>query len=473
MIRARIGGASRNRSVPRRLVPLSAHLLGVVAATTVLAAVPGSAFACSCFQLTAEQAIRSTPVILMGRPMEVRRSRPPDVGFDLVTATIEVSERWKGEASDKVLIHGHTASSMCGYAHFPLGEPQLFLASPRREGDGLSVNACGMAQPGRPGSQVHAAFAAALAQYRTERERLDGAIAAAPGSPKPLLDKGLFLEEWEEWQDAAATYKETARLVPDLPAAHLGQGRALFNTRRFDAARAPLQRALALNPPDREAARLLGQARFHLGDLPVLESLDFRSLVARELDVSGRDLRGRDFSAARIERARFDGADLRQARFTGARIGGSMARADLSGARMNRASVSRMDFSGAKLDGADLSEALVNDADFRGASLRKLVAPGAAFAGASLAGADLRRAGLPGSKFYRGQLAATDFADARLVGAEFDRADLRGADLSRADLRGASFDGAKYDCRTRFPRGFAPERMSMEFDGGACRGAER
>lgn len=448
--------------------PVFAGLLCIAAAGLVLAAVPSPAAACVCGPKTDEEVIRSTPIILTGRVIEVRR--PPGLGQ--VTATIEVLERWKGEVPDRVSVHGWISNNSCEMgAPFSLGATMVFLVRPSRTGDDFRVgDMCSTYRAGLPGRPVPASFAAALARHRAERQRVDRAAAAAPGSASALLDKARFLETDQQLPDAIALYAEAARLAPDLPAAHLGEGRALFASKLFDAAQPPLRRALELQPGDPEAARLLGQARFHAGDLSVLDTLDFRGLDARSLDVSGRDLRGRDFSGARIDSGLFSGADLRGARFTEAYISrGSMARADLRGAELARVRAHGIDFSGAKLDGADLTGANVGQGDFRGAGLRGVVAPHAHFGYAALSGADFRGAHLSNARFSGARLAGTDFADAYLVNARFDGADLSGADLSRAELHGAHFHNARVDCRTRFPPGFKPDRIVLTDE--TCRSA--
>lgn len=451
----------------RPAAPLLPPLLGGIA-VLVLATMPGPAAACVCVT-TDEQVIRSVPVIFMGRVLEAQN--PPGLGR--ISAKVEILQRWKGEVPDQVSAHGFVSNNSCDMGlHFPPGATMLFLGGPSRTSGDFMVrgDSCTALHAGGPGRPVPASFLAALTRHRSERMRLDEAVAAAPGSAPALLAKARFLENDHNLPDAAALYAAAASSAPDLPAAHLGQGRALFASKLFDAAQPPLRRALELQPDDREAARLLGQARFHAGDMAVLDTLDFQGLDARGLDVSGRDLHGRDFSNARIGAGRFADADLRGALFTDARIThGSMARADLRGAKLSRVWAHRKDFSGAKLDGADLTQAKLGEGDFRGASLRDILAPHAEFGHAILSGADLRGAHLSSAWFTGGRLAGTDFADAYLVGARFDHADLSGADLSRAKLHGAIFHGARFDCRTRFPPGFRPESMVLTDE--TCRSA--
>ena len=110
------------------------------------------------------------------------------------------------------------------------------------------------------------------------------------------------------------------------------------------------------------------------------------------------DLRGAYLCGAYLSRADLTGADLSGAHLTGA---------DLHGANLHGAYLSRADLHGANLVGAYLSRA-----DLRGAYLSRADLTGADLSGAYLTGADLR-------------------------GAYLCEADLRGAYLCEADLRGA------------------------------------
>jgi hypothetical protein len=127
---------------------------------------------------------------------------------------------------------------------------------------------------------------------------------------------------------------------------------------------------------------------------------------------------------------------------------------------------------GASLAGVDLGEALLFGADLRGAHL---------------AGADLRRASLAGADLRNANLQGADLRDAFMLGGHVVRVhrgpgkstlklkpkptDLRGADLRGANLQGAQMSmkdsripciflsGARYDARTRWPKGFDPTRL--------------
>ncbi len=98
-------------------------------------------------------------------------------------------------------------------------------------------------------------------------------------------------------------------------------------------------------------------------------------------------------------------------------IGGE--RADLYGANLSGANLSRANLSGADLSGANLSGANLSRANLYGANLSRANLYGADLSGANLSGANLSGADLSGANLY---------------GADLSGANLYGADLSRADL---------------------------------------
>jgi hypothetical protein len=112
-----------------------------------------------------------------------------------------------------------------------------------------------------------------------------------------------------------------------------------------------------------------------------------------EADLSGADLR-----EANLSRAYLGGADLREAILSGA---------DLSGANLSEAILSRADLSGAYLNGAILSGANLSGADLREAILSGAYLNGAILSGANLSGADLREAILSGTDLNGANLSHT------------------------------------------------------------------
>ena len=120
-------------------------------------------------------------------------------------------------------------------------------------------------------------------------------------------------------------------------------------------------------------------------------------------------------------RANLYGANLSWADLTGATLyGADLSRANLSGA----------DLTGATLSGADLSRANLSGADLTGAKLYW-----ADLSRANLSGANLYGADLTGAKLYW-----ADLSRANLSGADLSGADLTGATLTRADLTGARIE---------------------------------
>ena len=131
------------------------------------------------------------------------------------------------------------------------------------------------------------------------------------------------------------------------------------------------------------------------------------------------------------------------ANLSGANLyGANLSRANLSGANLYGANLSRANLIGANLIGADLSRANLYGADLFGANLY-----GAYLSGADLSGADLSRANLSGADLSRANLYGANLYGAYLSGANLSRANLSGANLyganlSRANLIGANLIGA-------------------------------
>jgi hypothetical protein len=109
--------------------------------------------------------------------------------------------------------------------------------------------------------------------------------------------------------------------------------------------------------------------------------------------------------------------------------GTNLSSADLSGARLYDAILSRADLSCAKLYGAKLYGAYLSDANLSGADLSCANLYGANLSGADLSDADLSFADLSGAKLY-----GADLSDANLFGAKLSGAKLSVADLSRAKI---------------------------------------
>jgi hypothetical protein len=135
---------------------------------------------------------------------------------------------------------------------------------------------------------------------------------------------------------------------------------------------------------------------------------------------------------------------------------GTLARAQLDGAKLAGARLERAAMPGATLAGADLTRANLSRASLAGAN----------FAEAVLERANIEMADLTAARLPLAQLRKADAALAKLNGADLTGSDLTDADLSGADLSGANlrecrlerahFDAAIWDDTTRWPSGFTP-----------------
>ena len=136
------------------------------------------------------------------------------------------------------------------------------------------------------------------------------------------------------------------------------------------------------------------------------------------------NLRGADLRGAYLSRANLYGANLR---------GANLYNADLSGADLHNAVLNDADLRGTDLRVADLSNADLRDADLRGTDLRR----------ADLRGANLCNANLYGAYLLNADLSGADLRGANLLNADLSGADLHNADLGEANLHGADLRGAK------------------------------
>lgn len=174
--------------------------------------------------------------------------------------------------------------------------------------------------------------------------------------------------------------------------------------------------------------------------LPLLSA----AAVAQDVG-KGRDLSGKDFQNRDLRREDLLGANLAGANLTAA----DLTDAVMKKANLRDANLSRARMGGADLTGADLRQANLELAGIQGANLSQANLEGLDLKGLSLQGCVLRGANL------RGVTGIRDFTRA-----DFRDADLRGAYLLGAvDYNGnsAKFAGAKYDARTRWPKGFDVE----------------
>lgn len=421
------------------------------------------AVACSCARLPPLELVRSAPAIFEARILEARIT-------DTAALTIEViaepTDIWKGTVPGRAVLSSTAEALGCGVFGRrlpPVGQTILAAAS-SIGGDGVfSLSSC----------TFHGSGAAleALRGPASERRRLDAAVDAAPGSLAPIFARARSRERWDP-DGAATAYAALAREHPELPAAHLGLGRALLYATRAAEAVPALERAVALTSSDPEPAGLLAQARFRLGDSAALDGLrNFQGIRLRRLDVTGRDLRHANFTDAAIDEFQSAHADLRAASFRHAYFGA--ASADLRAADLRRADLvgleaRQINLNAARLDQSRLDGAALDHAQFVGASLRNIHAQSA-----TLEHGNFRRADLSGARLLGTSLLYASFVDANLRGTDLRGADMRATDLRGADLRGANLAGvnlaaAFHDCRTRLPRGVDPVAQDMIVPPEAC-----
>lgn len=152
------------------------------------------------------------------------------------------------------------------------------------------------------------------------------------------------------------------------------------------------------------------------------------------------DLRKADLAGARLERANLMRADLEGADLVGANLeGANLAEANLEDAYLVGTNLRAAVLTEARLEGAYLIQVNLERADLTWAHLE-----GADLVGADLRGTDLTRACLREADFVGANLEWTD-RQSRLEGADLSQTLLEEADLSRAHLEGAQMAGARLD----------------------------
>ena len=88
-------------------------------------------------------------------------------------------------------------------------------------------------------------------------ENFRKAVAIAPRSPEAHLNLGISYADQLNLEGALAEFAESARLSPDLAAAHHFKGRSLFDLRRNEEARPEVETAVRLDPNFAPALYLL------------------------------------------------------------------------------------------------------------------------------------------------------------------------------------------------------------------------
>ncbi|WP_169054297.1 pentapeptide repeat-containing protein [Nitratireductor sp. XY-223] len=188
------------------------------------------------------------------------------------------------------------------------------------------------------------------------------------------------------------------------------------------------------------------------GEFETINSFRGRDLRGAILDRT--DLRRSDFTAAILSEASVEGARLDHSRFECAdtrrppgedfrsneQIKNDKVCADLTGTKLDHASLQGAAFAEARLQGANFENASLQGAVLNSASLQ-----GASFAFARLHGASLLRASLQGATLDGASLEGSTFNFAKLHGATLNNSSLRGALLDGAQLQGASLISAGLD----------------------------
>lgn len=300
--------------------------------------------------------------------------------------------------------------------------------------------------------------------YMRRKAELERDARSHPRDLAKQMELARFFVGWNDLSRAAPAVTKVAELAPGAPETRLLEARLLLLSQpdELDARKRALPElvALARNVP---MARLLAERtrseialesqRQPNGLLP--QGAVHPAISVPGLDLSGRDMTGTwlpdaeladlvaprsDWTAAGLESNDLSGANLQEAIFTEANLNkATLADADLQRARFVRAIVAEADFSGARMQRAVMRQVGAFEARFTSADLR----------GAEVGG--------------------------NFSGADFTNADLRGADLREASaIEVAVLTGARFDCLTRFPRGFEPEKRGMVFaDKSVCIGGEQ
>ena len=427
-----------------------------IAAFCWLALASGQASACSCWHPSAEEYLKAADVIFYGVPTKVTETtRDSQI---TQTAEFNVETWYKGPQSVRVTVSTvKSDGANCGWG-FAVGYRVMVFAT--RSGGGYGTSMCMMIPYTAPAQRE--AYDALLPVYRERVAALFHKVEKERWNAAARTELAQYLEDWRDLERAAAAWHEAAAKSPTDHKLPWGEGRVLFALQRFEEAKTPLERALALAPDNTDARRLLFQARLKTGTPFDAPEANFKDGVFAGLSLAGRDLHGRDFSGSRLDRPLLVGANLAGANFTKS----NLYQADLSGTDLRNARLDGMTSYILKLQGANLAGASAIGANFfhgvlvqanlTNAIMTDAKLESSVLAGASFSGADLSRAKLTVSNS-----ADTDFADANLRGADFRNASLRGADLSRANLEGATLSGAMYDCRTRFSQSFDPRNYYM------------
>lgn len=167
------------------------------------------------------------------------------------------------------------------------------------------------------------------------------------------------------------------------------------------------------------------------------------------IDLSGADLTDAYLESTDLEGARLDGANLTRAMLAHASLGAAslektcLRDANLGGARLRGASLRGADLTDARLDGIDLSAADLSEAILEGVTLQKGAFTGAILAGARLATAKLVEVSLDGVDMSGADLRQALFSRVHLGGLNLSGANLEEATFHASTAKGTNFENAK------------------------------
>ncbi len=185
-----------------------------------------------------------------------------------------------------------------------------------------------------------------------------------------------------------------------------------------------------------------------------------RDRIAEELanvrdvaDLRGANLRQAELSKsflakADLRRARLDNAKLWEAELSGADlektilIEAKLFSANLYATNLHQAIGARADLSSAQLERATLSNSDFSDVSAKFANFSDANLFGAILARADLESANLSKVRAMGADFSGANLTEADLTDTWLFDADFSNANLSGAKINRAILKRANFEGA-------------------------------
>jgi uncharacterized protein YjbI with pentapeptide repeats len=172
------------------------------------------------------------------------------------------------------------------------------------------------------------------------------------------------------------------------------------------------------------------------------------------LDLSGANLQGANLSARRR-----DGSDA------------VLSGANLSGVRMEGATVQGVRLEGAELEAARLDGALLQMAILDGAVFKLAWMEGADLAFARIRGSDLQQARLRGANLEQARMQETRFFQARIDNANAHFVQMQGADLKEARMNGTKLRRARMEGANLHASGIdkAKKLRNVTFHGAAFR----